>query len=807
VVFNNVQGIGRKIIQSPKVQQISQAPMFIRPLFAVLFFVILSSSVAIAQSSAPEDQSEPAASDVVEQSQPDATSQDDGTTTPPAEKSEEADEVAQPAEDSESEGRTEEEEETAGQEEQEEAEANGDTPLVAEPKGNGSEPTEEEGIKPPSPEAAEAHKRVAELGRKEIQDEVHTDLDPKLFPTSPIIEAQKAFWIRVFSEVSSRQGFIHNGWLSQPIYEKVDLEGMSRKQQRRYVKNRKKAIVAGLRKLANDLEKGETLDAEGQKLLALFPKDITPKALRKNAQEVRFQRGLANRFVEGLKTSGAVLAKIKTILSEHGVPKDLAYLPHVESSFNLRAYSKYGAAGIWQFTRSTGKRFLTIKYEVDERLDPLLATVAAARFLKRNHERLESWPLAITGYNHGPLGIKRLVDKFGTRDLSHFIENFHGRTFKFASKNFYAEFLAAREVATHYKKYFGEVEMDPPLNFATVELPFYMELALVSDMLSVDSRELRRLNPSLRNPVFVGTKYIPKGYELRLPPSTHPEKFLASVPNDQQYKRQKLTEVVRVERGDTLYGLGRRYGVPWTVIAEANHITKFHRLRPGQRLVIPRRGKDRQWVAANVPVPKPKVLRTVAVKEREKIQPNGKPDVMPLPEASIAFQKAEGSMLFQDLGLKNFNSKRNTAQLIAAYGETLGHYANWATVSTQTIRNANGMRFGEKLQPGVILVMPLSNTTEERFSQARVEFHQSREEDFFSTYAVAEVSKIKVRRGDSIWSLTQSNNIPMWLFYQQNPDLINTPIRRGMTVSLPVIEELVELAPGTNGATPAPAGQ
>jgi membrane-bound lytic murein transglycosylase D len=77
---------------------------------------------------------------------------------------------------------------------------------------------------------------------------------------------------------------------------------------------------------------------------------------------------------------------------------DLAYLPHVESSFNPKAYSKFGAAGMWQFTRSTGKQYMTVSYAVDERRDPILSSRAAARLLKRNFKKFQNWPMAITAY-------------------------------------------------------------------------------------------------------------------------------------------------------------------------------------------------------------------------------------------------------------------------------------------------------------------------------------------------------------------------------------------------------------------------
>ena len=94
--------------------------------------------------------------------------------------------------------------------------------------------------------------------------------------------------------------------------------------------------------------------------------------------------------------SGAYLKKIRQILKQKKLPTDLSYLPHVESSFNPSAYSKFGAAGMWQFVRSTGRRYMRVDYVVDERRDPILSSYAAARLLRDNYARLGTWPLALT---------------------------------------------------------------------------------------------------------------------------------------------------------------------------------------------------------------------------------------------------------------------------------------------------------------------------------------------------------------------------------------------------------------------------
>src|SRR4029434_3592640 len=140
----------------------------------------------------------------------------------------------------------------------------------------------------------------------------------------------------------------------------------------------------------------------------------------------------------------------------------------VESSFdNVR--SKAGAVGVWQFTKGTGKLYLTINNKVDERLDPTKAARAAARLLRDNYLALQDWPLAITAYNHGRGGMLRAQGEYGS-DLVSIIENYDGPVFGYASMNFYSEFLAAVDVYNSYPTYFGELVLDTPASRPAVQV-------------------------------------------------------------------------------------------------------------------------------------------------------------------------------------------------------------------------------------------------------------------------------------------------------------------------------------------------
>jgi membrane-bound lytic murein transglycosylase D len=187
----------------------------------------------------------------------------------------------------------------------------------------------------------------------------------------------------------------------------------------------------------------------------------------------------------------------------------------VESSFDVTAYSKAGAAGIWQFTRATGKKFLTVNKRVDERRDPIRASEAAAKLLKQNYKRLGDWPMAVTAYNHGTAGVLRAKQEMGTYEAV--FENYEGTRFGFASRNFYSEFLAARHVAKNHIQYFKDTGVNRSSETREVLTKGQTSLAALSRQYEVDLETLRALNPSLGQPVFKGKRQVPKGYMLRLP--------------------------------------------------------------------------------------------------------------------------------------------------------------------------------------------------------------------------------------------------------------------------------------------------
>jgi len=456
------------------------------------------------------------------------------------------------------------------------------------------------------------------------------------FPLYPSIRTNVGFWKNVYSRYSTKQGILHDIKNLKIVYAVIDLKDRdlpgSRRVNRARVKRSKDQYVRILHRLA----RGNGPDSKEEKrVAALFGSGAKHADYRKAAGNIRCQVGQKDRFRKGLIRSGAYLPIIRDILRQKKLPLDLSYLPHVESSFNTAAYSKFGAAGIWQFTRSTGKRFMTVDYTLDERRDPIISSSAAAELLKENYKKLGDWPLALTAYNHGASGMMRAKRKHGNYEA--IFKHHRSRLFRFASRNFYSEFLAAREVAKNYKKYFGNLKFHRPANHPQIVLPGYMAINDIVNVLKVDKKEITRLNPSLRKPVLRGEKYLPKGFRLRLPSEglTASAQTNFTFPPNMIKTRQKRSRFYRVEKGDTAGKIARMHRLPLDDLILANSLGRRATIYPGQNLRLPAPGEIPKQLARAEKIKK-KTENLVSSKSSTPPPPKVKAVVVssPLPETA-----------------------------------------------------------------------------------------------------------------------------------------------------------------------------
>jgi membrane-bound lytic murein transglycosylase D len=460
----------------------------------------------------------------------------------------------------------------------------------------------------PAPPTAEADLRASPAPARRSLAARQPD-----FPKSPKLAPRVEFWKRIYSEVDTGGGLLHDSEDPALVYEVVRLPAAgARLGQERFLRQRREHYQEVLRRLATG--RRSNLDAEESRVLSLFPSGVSDATLRRAASQVRFQLGQADKFRAGLVRQGRWERYMRGVFAERGMPVELASLPHVESSFNPAARSHVGASGLWQFTRSTGRIYMRVDHVVDERNDPWLATVAAARLLASNYQRTRAWPLALTGYNHGVGGMERAVRQFGTRDMATIIERYQSRSFGFASKNFYAEFLAALEVEENAERYFGQLVREPPDNPEVATLASYYRPASLAAAFGISLDALRAANPALVDGVWSGQRLIPAGYALRIPRNPlrpRPDVVLASIPAAERHVEQVREATYRVRRGDTLSRIAARFGVRARDLMAANGIRSANRIRVGQVLEIP--GRTRVVAAAPTSAAEPRSSSSRAV--------------------------------------------------------------------------------------------------------------------------------------------------------------------------------------------------
>jgi membrane-bound lytic murein transglycosylase D len=441
------------------------------------------------------------------------------------------------------------------------------------------------------------------------------------FPRPVALEPAVQFWIKVYTRVSTNQGYIHDDENLSVIYDVLELPPYaSRADRGSQVTAATKRVTSALHSLGNG--KRSNLSTTEAKVLAAWPAGTPAKTFALAAERVRFQLGQSDRFREGLVRSGQWRSHIHRVLADMGLPRELVVLPHVESSFNPSAYSKAAAAGMWQFMPATARQYMRVDHVVDERMDPFIATEGAAKLLKANYKTTGTWPLALTGYNHGAGGMVRATEALGTNDIAVIVQKYEGKAFGFASRNFYASFLAALEIDSNPGRYFGKLKMDTPIPYDVVAVQKYVSAKALAREAGISMEELKLHNPALQGPVWSGDKYIPQGYPVRVPESQlkRPlESTIAALSGDARLSQQKPDRQHRVVAGDSLSTIARRYG---TSVSQLKALNGLHSnsIRVGKSLILPGNGQRESLTAEQVASTR---ARLAAGKSREYVIQSG----------------------------------------------------------------------------------------------------------------------------------------------------------------------------------------
>ncbi|HYL64535.1 MAG TPA: transglycosylase SLT domain-containing protein [Candidatus Methylomirabilis sp.] len=293
-----------------------------------------------------------------------------------------------------------------------------------------------------------------------------------------------------------------------------------------------------------------------------------------------FQTPRGRAIVEtGLQRSGRYRDMISRVLREEGLPQDLIYLAQAESAFQPLALSRAGARGIWQFVAYRGREYgLRRTWWVDERQDPEKATRAAAQHLRDLYTEFGDWYLAMAAYNCGPGNVQKGIERTGYAD---FWELYKRNVLPRETRNYVPIILALTLIAKDAAHYGIQVDPEQPVPTDIVKPGRAIDLRLVAETIDVDVETLRSLNPSL---LRMATPDDPS-FELHLPAGTA-ARFsagIADIPPDKWVSWRRH----RIEAGETLTSIAKKYHVTAAAISDANNLDRHAALEVGEKLIIP----------------------------------------------------------------------------------------------------------------------------------------------------------------------------------------------------------------------------
>ncbi len=293
-----------------------------------------------------------------------------------------------------------------------------------------------------------------------------------------------------------------------------------------------------------------------------------------------FQTPRGRAIVEtGLRRSGRYREMIARVLHEEGVPQDLIYLAQAESAFQPLALSRAGARGIWQFVAYRGMEYgLRHTWWIDERQDPEKATRAAAQHLRDLYGQFGDWYLAMAAYNCGPGNVQKGIERTGYAD---FWELYKRNVLPRETRNYVPIILALTLIAKDAAHYGIQADPEQPVPTDIVKPGRAIDLRLVAETIDVDVETLRGLNPAL---LRLATPDDPS-FELHLPVGSA-ERFsaeIADIPPDKWVSWRRH----RIEAGETLTSIAKKYHVTAAAISDANNLDRHAALDVGEKLIIP----------------------------------------------------------------------------------------------------------------------------------------------------------------------------------------------------------------------------
>lgn len=348
------------------------------------------------------------------------------------------------------------------------------------------------------------------------------------FPIEDRVLEQFSFWHDIFFKYPSTSFVIYDTNNPSLVLEVIDFKYLvtqgkwfylpTPKEQKKYVRKRLKQYRESIKKIRDKKTSnfaGNTLEYKIFTIIQQFNENVEIEHIN-----LRIQQGISDNFFQAAKESQKYMDIIEGIMKRLNLPLVLSRIPFVESRFNNTVRSKYGASGMWQFMPKTAKQYLIINEMLDERNCFIKSSLAAAKLLRSYHQKLASWPLAITSYNHGITGIYKISKYLNTKDFNHILKSYDSPRFKYASQNFYAEVMAA---AVSYQKLLDHNLLKRTSKKNQISMVLLKKRLSLKDLITkylISKKELQEYNLSFNKRAFTSYFERPLPYDFRLILST-----------------------------------------------------------------------------------------------------------------------------------------------------------------------------------------------------------------------------------------------------------------------------------------------
>jgi membrane-bound lytic murein transglycosylase D len=382
--------------------------------------------------------------------------------------------------------------------------------------------------------------------------------------------------------------------------------------------------------------------------------------------------------------------------------------------------------------------------------------------------------------------------QFGDEAYADIMRKYKGRTFGFASRNFYVAFLAAKQVDQDPEKYFPGLTFDKPTNYSSAALKEYIPAGELAAALGVTQKQLAAHNPSLQATIWQGSKHLPKNFGVRLPAGLLDDSLtalLAGVADDKWQDSQLPDLFHTIARGDTLSQIAEAYDTRVSTLVALNNLSSSNRIRAGQQLRLPAAGPAPvPAVAASTPAPAPEPVVVASADVPAIEDPAVVAEQTPAALAGDLAASLMGTIQTTLLSDPSDYSVASDNTIEVHPLETLGHYADWLGIRTQRLRDINGLAFRTPVEVGKRIKLDLGASDAKAFEDRRIAFHREQQDGFFRQNIITGVAEHVIARGESIWILAlREYDVPVWLFRQYNPEVDLHNVRPGTAVHFPVL--------------------